>query len=354
MELRILNSNFDDIDVLDNMTSAIWTDRYYYAGDVEITNRVEPKIIQLMDTSKTFYLANKDSNHTMIVEDISLNTDAEYGDSVTVTGRSLETILARRIVWEQTTLSGDFQNAMLKLLNENVIQPSIGARKINNFVFKASDDPYITSLKLPGEGQYHGQNLYDLISTLCEILDVGFKVTLDDQKRMVFEMYSGTDRSYDQTKNDPILFAPKMDNLITSNYYQSNTTYKNVVLVAGEGEGTARKTATFGSAAGIDRREIFEDARDISTNSSAISDTEYIKLLRQRGNEVLLENNFAIAFEGGVEMTKLYKYNKDVFMGDIVQLRDKYGMEAKVRIIEVVNSQKGDTIERFPTFKYIE
>lgn len=48
----------------------------------------------------------------MIVEKIQITSDTEDGNHVTVTGRSLESILDRRIVWGQKLLSGNLQNGI--------------------------------------------------------------------------------------------------------------------------------------------------------------------------------------------------------------------------------------------------
>lgn len=355
MEFRILNDLFDDVDVMDNMLSAIWTDRYYNCGDFEFDSRVSPKVVQLMDPEKEFYLSFKESNHIMVIEDVSINTDKEYGNTVTVTGRSLESILDRRIIWNQTNINGNLQNAIKKLLLDNAINPIDTYRRIPNLIFKDSADPKITNLTIPQPGlaQYQGQDLYSVISALCESYNIGFRIILNSDKKLVFELYSGNDKSFDQDVNDYVIFSPKMDNLLNSNYYHSTSNYKNIALVAGEGEGTSRKMVSVGTSAGLKRREIFVDAKDVSSNNSAINTTDYMKMLTQRGNEALVDRTVATLFEGGVEMSKQYKFNKDILMGDIVQLINEYGMEAKVRIIEVVNSQKGESIERFPTFKYL-
>ena len=47
--------------------------------------------------------------------------------------------------------------------------------------------------------------------------------------------------SFSQTERPPVIFSPSFDNLIKSKYIESTKTYKNVGLVAGEGEGSARK-----------------------------------------------------------------------------------------------------------------
>ena len=91
------------------------------------------------------------------------------------------------------------------MLNENVISPSDSNRKISNFIFKESTDSAITKLKL--EAQYTGDNLYDVIQKICEEQGIGFKITLNDKKQFVFELYAGFDRSYDQTENPYVIFS---------------------------------------------------------------------------------------------------------------------------------------------------
>ena len=105
------------------------------------------------------------------------------------------------------------------MLNENIIEPILVARQIDNFVFEASTDPLITELTI--EAQYNGENLYNTIQTLCQINNIGFKITLTDNGFFVFKLYSGTDRSYDQLINPYVTFSPKFENIINSNYIES-------------------------------------------------------------------------------------------------------------------------------------
>ena len=233
-------------------------------------------------------MQSKESEHVMIVEKIQITSDTEDGNHVTVTGRSLESILDRRIVWGQKLLSGNLQNGIKTLLNENVISPSDSNRRIPNFIFKESTDPAITKLKL--EAQYTGDNLYDVIQKICEEQGIGFKITLNDEKQFVFELYAGSDRSYDQTENPYVIFSPKFENIINSNYIESKASLKTVTLVGGEGEGADRRYTTVGGGSGLNRRELFTDARDISSNvgsDDALTDAEYMAQLQQRGKKNL-------------------------------------------------------------------
>lgn len=353
MNLFVLNSNLDAIAVVDSYKSFIWTERYYEQGDFEIFTLMRDGILDYI--KQDYYLQRGDSDRVMIIEKILIKTDVEEGNSITISGRSLESILSRRIVWGQKTINGNLQNGIQTLLNENIISPSNAKRKISNFIFEASTDPRITELTI--DAQYTGDNLYDVITAICKERGIGFKVTLNDSKQFVFKLYCGEDRSYEQTANPYVVFSPYYDNILGSNYMESKTAYKNVALVGGEGEGTARKYTAVGDVEGLERRELFTDARDISSDDpedgGSLTDAEYTELLRQRGKEDLAENIEVVSFEGEIETTVLFKYGEDFFNGDIVQIENEYGHQSTVRILEIVTSEDESGIYVYPTFSTI-
>ena len=264
MDLNVLDSELRIDHVLDIYKSLIWTERYYEYGDFELVTSIDDEILSYIKQDR--YLQRKDSDCLMIIEKILITSSTEDGNTLTISGRSLESILMRRIVWGQRTITGNLQNGIKTLLTENIISPSDQKRKISNFVFKESEDPAITSLTI--EAQYTGDTLYDVIQKICSEKDIGFKVTLDDDTgQFVFELYSGKDRSYDQTKYPYVVFSPKFDNIINSNYVESKSALKNISLVGGEGEGSEWTYTTIGEdVSGLARRELFVDARDISSD----------------------------------------------------------------------------------------
>lgn len=355
MDFLILDENLQTSSVLDSYESIIWTDRYNQYGDFEIYTSMNDTVLSQL--KQDYYLWSRDSEHTMVIEDIKITTDVDDGNTLVIVGRSLESILDRRIVWKQTILSGNFQNGIKKLLDENIISPLDSNRAIDNFIFVESTDEAITSLTI--DAQYTGENLYDVIYDLCASKEIGFKVTLTDDLKFAFQLYTGTDRSYDQITNPYVIFSPAFENIISSNYLESKKTLKTVTLVAGEGEGSDRKTvsveASTGGGSGLSRRELYTDARDISTTTEdgTISDTEYNAQLTQRGNEQLAENTITKSFEGEMETTKMFKYGEDFFMGDIVQIVNEFGIEAKARVTEMVISQDDTGTDSYPTFETV-
>lgn len=354
----ILDQNFVQTDVLDTYESSIWTDRYNKYGDVEIYTLANRSIFQKL--KQDYYLIREDSEHAMVIEDVQIETNVETGNTVTIRGRSLESILDRRIVWYQIILDGNFQNQLKKLLNDNIIAPKDEKRKIANFVFRESTDPRITELEV--HSQFTGDNIYDVVHELCLAVNIGFKIMLEEiegQMSFVFQLYAGEDRSYDQNKLPAVAFSPNFDNIINSNYLSSKKPLKNVALVLGEGEGNKRKRQVSipedmsEETSGLIRRELYVDARDVSsdTESGTISAAKYNTLLKQRGIEKLAENLVTETFDGQVETTLMYRYQEHFFMGDVCQLENEYGMEEKVRITEFIFSEsKSSGIENYPTF----
>lgn len=350
MDYWVLDEQFSSVSVLDTFESFIWTDRYREYGDFELF--AFPSTELLSSVKDNYYIWNPKSEHLMIVEKQEITTDVEEGARFIVTGRSLESILTRRIVWQQTTISGSLQNGIKTLLNDSIISPTVTDRKIDNFVFIESTDTRITSLE--HEEQYTGDNIYEIVKKLCETYDIGFKVIYNFQTgNFEFGLYKGDDRSYAQEVNPYVIFSPNYENIINSDYVHSIEDYKTVTLVAGEGTGLDRKTTTYGSGSGLLRRELFTDARDISQkddDGNEISDDDYKTLLEQRGKTDLAECPVREGFEGEVEASKMFVYDRDFFLGDTVQVENEFGMTGTSTVSEIIFSQDKEGEAIYPTF----
>ena len=359
MDLTILNTDFIPQHIIDVYKSFIWTDRYSSYGDFEVY--IPMSIETIRKFQQGYYLQFGNSEHAMIIENIQITTDVENGAFLIVTGRSLESILLRRIVWAQTNFAANayIQNMVSKLLNDAIISPSIANRKISNFVFKSSSDSRISTLRTTGELQFTGDNLYDAIKKICDLYGLGFKITINDSAKFEFELYMGLDRSYAQSALPYVSFSPNFDNLINSDYKVDVANYKNVTLVAGEGEGVDRKTAVVDTlgASGLDRYELYTDARDLSTNtdSGTLTDDQYTAVLINRGRNKLTENKIESDFSAKVDYQTMYIYGRDFTMGDIVQFENEFNLQSRVRVTEFIQSDSPDNgVEQYPTFETIE
>lgn len=355
VDILVLDKNFDAIHLIDGYKSLIWTDRYNLPGEFELYTEVSGEVLKYV--TRGSYLTIKESDRTMIVQDISVESDVELGNYIKITGPSLEELIGRRIIWKQRVLNTDLQNGIKTLLNENIISPSDSNRRIPNFVFQSTSDTRITDIKI--DTQFTGDNLLDAINTLCVVYDIGFKLVMNKQKQFIFSLYAGVDRTYDQTSNPYVIFSPSFENLVESNYYESSENLKTMTLIGGEGEGNQRYYVTYFASndTGINRRELFTDARDLQreyTDDNGVdhtyTTTQYNSVLQERGKSKLSECTEIVTFEGQVEPRQSFIYKKDYYLGDVVQIENEYGFRGTARISEVVASIDQGGYSIYPTF----
>lgn len=357
MEVTLLDASFNELYVLDVFKSLIWTDRYFKGGDFEIV--VSP-ISEVLDyLPDTVYVRLPESDRLMFLEDSNVHSDTEDGDELLLTGRSLESMLDRRIVWDPIALSGNLQTEIQRVLNNNAISPTDSLRKFDDLVFITSADPAVTALTV--DSQFAGETLLKVVSDLCVSNGIGFKILRNEStSKFDFALYAGVDRSYSQSTNEPIAFTSSLDNLINADYIESTRPLKTVCLVAGaSGVGNVKTTSTVfaPSSSGLSdlaRRELYYEA-SISRNTpdGELSEANYLLALEGRGKEELAKYIYLKSFDGEIDPT-MYNYGDEFGMGDILQIADDYGHEADSRVIEMIYSQDEAAISIYPTFENVE
>ena len=348
LDVTLLGKDLKPIQVIDTYTDLIWTERYDRAGDFELLVPVSMELIEDLIPGRYLYI---DSSRTlMIIETVELYSSAGKGNQMTVTGRSLESILSYRIVWSTTTLDGTLESGIQTLLNNNIISPSDSARRVDNFVFEPSGDAAIDELTLVG--QYTGENLYNIVCQICEDYALGFEVYLNDQDQFVFHLLNGADRSFNQYDNPVIEFSPNFDNLLESTYRMNSIDYRTSALVVGkEVNGTSKKKEVLmNESTGLDRRELYIDANDVE-QEDGVSDAKYLQMLEQRGYEELCEYQIQQEFDCSIDTFIGPKYGVDYYIGDIVQ--DEYGIQSQCRVVELIRSVKASGYYEYPTFQLI-
>lgn len=346
MELYILNDDFEIIKYLNDYISLEWVRRYFDVGDFVLSTIA--KMENMSALLHGSYIAREDCGSIMVIETIpALKTSLTEPNTITVSGRSIESLLDRRIVWEQTTskASETAETFIRRLVSENCINPTDTKRKIPRLKLGA-----LNGFPETIDKQVTGDNLLTVIKETCVNYGYGFKIHIDEGGNLVFDLYKGKDRSYNQIENPYVTFSNDYGNLVNTEYSYDKSNYKNVALIGGEGEGTERKYRTVGDAQGLDRYELFVDAKDISSNNGEIELAEYNKLLDERGYEELEEQQIIEEFTGEVEATRMYRYKEHYDLGDIVQVENEYEISASPRILEVIESQNENGYRVVPTF----
>lgn len=340
MDLYVLDQIFAPIAVIDRYKSLIWTTKYCDCGDFELYMPADAGIMQYI-REDYFIVREDDQTSVMIIESVVIESNVENGDYFIVSGRSAESLIGRRIIWSQTNLRAtEPSQAVFRLITDNAISPTNQARVIPHITL---GDPLQTENRL--NIQFTGTNLLEAVKTICKEYGMGFRMELVEGD-LVFTCYIGS--------NTLVTFSPEYDNLVGSDYSSDVTGLKNVALTAGEGEGTARKTAAVSSTSteptGIQRREIYVDARDISSDEGEISDSDYYAKLEQRGKGELSKQAAMVSFSCEVAPQMTYRYKVDYDLGDIVRIANSFGVSARSRITAVTESFSDEGYQVIPTF----
>lgn len=90
--------------VCDSFSSLLWDVQYYGCGNFEVYIAANARNIEIFQTGRIIG-RDDDKQHYGIIESVTLETDAENGDYLTVTGRFLMSLLSRRIIYPTLSFS---------------------------------------------------------------------------------------------------------------------------------------------------------------------------------------------------------------------------------------------------------
>ena len=353
MELYVKNSEYEQIAVIDSFVSLIWTKRYYNCGDFELMISAEAGLLDVL--KKDYFLTREDDDSVMVIEKIVVQTDAENGNYFLISGRSLESILHRRIFIQQYYLhsTGTLAELVQALVTEcttNKDSTQAHPRTYRQIAGLTVD----TSSSFSGEMdvQFTGDTLLNAIISVCQPSEVGIKMTLEGST-LLLSLYQGSESE--------AIFSPEFDNLVNSKYTEDNSQYANYAKILGEGEGSSRTGAEVllfnpdvNPPTGLALHELYVDARNVSSNGGEINHYEYSRMLAQKGYDALSEHIVQKSFEAEVEPRMTYHYKTDYDLGDVVTVVNEYGVTANPRIIEIIESWDATGYKVIPTFDELE
>lgn len=347
------------IGLFSDFSSLIWTERFQKFGDFELILPKTEYAVNLFKLNR--FITIPSSKNMMII------TTIEYGeDEIKITGKSLEYILSKRIIyeWRDVEKEEHLKSLIESVISKSITNPEIAGRKIENVSlnYSVTSDPNY-SLKIITDIN-RGDIVSDAIYGLCSYFDFGLKAEFDVyNKGIEYVIYEGKDRR-------EIVFSQSSFNFKRSTYVESVEDFRSSVLVAGEGSETKRKMVTVSRQTeekiiteegeeiikvnayrGIERNEGFVDARDIQKKTSESLNNYKIRL-KNRGISDLQEHSRTYAIDGEIRDSKKRKIDVDYFLGDIVTIKDDF-FRANVRITEVVQSWSSRGYEIYPTFEVI-
>ena len=347
--------------VCDSFSSLLWDIECYKCGAFEVYIAANPQNIGIFRTGRIIG-RDDDKEHFGIIESVKIDTDAENGDYLTVSGRFLMCLLERRIIYPtySATSPTKYSDIVREIVSLNCM--SNDNRRISGLSLgEISGECWNQMTKL----QVSYTNLMEWIYTVCEKIGGTANIRLskieNEHYQMLFELLQGTDRSILQEENPHIVFSDGYSNLLSFSYAEDISVQQNFAYVLGHGEGTDRKRTTYfdgDEPVFLDRYEVYVDADDISEEEQLDGETrqipeeEYIELLKNRGSEKMISPKTASESTIAANSTQ-YQYQKDYAVGDYVTVQHRrFGMiQPKIQLIGMVEGFDRNGISLTPTFK---
>ena len=355
MQLYVLDRNFTVLGIIDNYECLVWQRNYYKPSSFSM--QIIPTFEQFELLKKgNILLKNDNTKEAMYIDHRELEENEDGEEVLLVEGYSLTQWIDRRITLYKQLEKGNAETVIRNYINTNCIDTKDINRKLSNLIQGVNNN-------LGQEVDYnsHYKPLLEEIESIATTNELGYRIDLDlSNKQYIFEVYKGLDRTVNQNINSKAIFSTEFENVSKQKYVDSDNNYRNMVLVAGAGEDENRKTLTLGiENEGLNRYELFVDARDISDKESKtrivideftgkekeetyeveIPIEAYNKLLEARGKDKLSECTKIETFDCVISNTNNLIYRTDYDLGDKVSIiNKKWGLMLNERIISITET----------------
>ncbi|MFD2442937.1 siphovirus ReqiPepy6 Gp37-like family protein [Bacillus sp. CGMCC 1.16607] len=349
MELYVFDRNLNCLGLIDDFVELEIQRHYTKMGQLHMIVEGNSESIELLQKGRILAKTN-DPQHGYLI--LTRDYRDEKSTELEIIAPSLNTLLSRRLLFGQQSFTGTVENVMKSFVLINAVNPSNLNRKIPNLFISSS-----TGISINTEEVGTGDQLDEFLYEIANKHDVSWSILIDDHnKRFIFDVWQGTNRSGDQSLNPHVTFSKDRENVLRQHYTESDSDHKNVAVVAGEGEGTARTIVVSNDdISGWDRVELYVDARDLQSTYSdengqeiTLTAFEYNQLLTERGKSKLSEYPQIITFESDIDLYSNEVYGVDYFLGDKVSVKnDDLGLIMHTRITSVIEktTKQGTTLQ---------
>ena len=334
LEIRIYDRNMMRKGVIENETSLLWDRKYFEPGSFEMHAPLTDRNLELL--VKDNLIAYEGSVEAGVIEDVEYTERYDLNEIV-VKGRFLSSYFDRRLIRSTVNFTGKVEVAMRQLVSGVTPIPLIELGELHGFT------PTVTF-------QATMKNLLDYEKKLASSSNLGFRCRPDfSEKKIYFEVYQGIDRTLGQNVASRVIFSEEYENLNSADYIYNSQLYKTLAVVGGQGEGNDRVYVEVGGGSGLDLREVFVDARDLSQDK--LTDAEYKEALKQRGIEELEKDALSESLTSETQPDVNYTYKKDYDLGDIVTVeKKKWKLTSDQRITEIEEVYENKKMKVVPTF----
>ena len=347
--------NFKSAGILDVFESLTVNWRYYTYSQFSLKILLEDVQKIIFNNSEEIQ-RRKDILFSLFISDNILNINDVYfyidrvvcNDStkgeVIISGKSLRAKSMKRIVYRIYHQTKKPEQIIYDHINNEVVNPSQASRKIQYLS--------ITSPGTLSTSTVDYQNSYgvvcDEVDALCSTYDIGIRETATNLQNPhnKLEIVKGKDLS------DVVEFNVDFDNLLSESYESSNFDEATMAWVFGEGDGSARLNVKLNdNLAGLEREEIYVDARDIQKQTQdgsgkdiTLTDSQYTATLTSRGIEKLAAQEEVLTLNGDIDLeSDLFVYGKDYELGDRVRFTSKLFNLTKTSVLAGIDETWDNT-----------
>lgn len=344
--LTILSPLLVPLGLLNQFTALTWTSRTTTFGGFELWCPMLPENSGLLKPDNLLWIGGDELG---VIETIKKSTDEQGGTTLQVSGRFIESWLERRIIWGQYSGTEVVSNHLRNMVNLNAISPSDPKRVIPNLGLSTTQEALGPSISFSDSYS----NLWNTVVELANSHSLFIRIKANvPERELLFTILKGTNRSVEQSILPAVVLSTDLSDILTDSYTLDATSWCNMSLVAGAGEGIQRKTSEInGSLSGLSRRELFVDARDLQdyeevitpegTTRVPIATSVYDEMLQERGKSKLGEVPLVESFDANIRMygPRAYEYGVDYFLGDRITMQDpNLGVQVSTEISEVQQS----------------
>lgn len=341
MVINIIDRDFNFLGQIDNYESFIMTKKWHSVGSFELhlheDNNFADKLIK-----ENIIFTNKKKAYVILHRELN-STDGK----LVVKGLELKSYLGRWLVFPPQGYAYYRVNSNVETIMKEYVSATLQRKGITNIVVVPNQN---RGIQIVYQSRY--KNLADELEKLSFASNLSWDITLDiENKRFIFDVVEGQDRTTGQDVLSPAIFAIEYDNIAEQKLIDSKLNYANTAVVAGQGEGADREITIVGDGEGLDSFELFVDARDLENATD----------LPRRGQQKLSETQEIFTFDSRVLTDKNLIYEEDFKIGDIVTVQNKkWNVTADRRITEVTEIYENDGFkldiafgESIPTIKDI-
>lgn len=275
-----------------------------------------------------------------------IQTSIDNSEEVIVSGYLTKHLLQYRSFLLTTIYHDYISNVAKQMVNDLLINPADERRKIDCISLPPNSE-YDTIGETKIRVQNTGDELQTVLSELMLPYDYGFdlypvlnnfseKDNSANISSFEFRIIKPKNRCVNNKDgNKPVVFSFELDNLNSIMLENDSTNFKNIAIVAAEGEGVNRHTIEVGDteASGLDRIELYVDARDLQPSEGVQIDdenaTSYTTYSSQKIEEKIAGGGGGSGTSDYNSLSNLPKLNGKVIKGNVSETDPTVPMWAK-------------------------